>query len=216
MASSVIEYINKCETCKKTKPYNQITTPPAGKYVPPGRPWRIVATDICGPYTMSRKGNRFLLVAIDIFSKFTIIKPVRSASAENVTKFIEEEVILKFACPEILLSDNGTQYKSLIFKNMLNARGVQSWYTAYYFAAANPTECVNKTIGNAIRAYIRDDTDHKSWDSHIQEIANAINHSCHSSTGETPYFINFCQYMAQNGKEYQESVEIWCKECEKR
>lgn len=170
-------------------------------------PWRIVATDICGPYVPSKRGNRFLLVAIDVFSKFTIVKPVRNETAESVTKFIEEDVILKFACPEIILSDNGVQYRSKQYADLITAKGIHAWYTALYFAAGNPTECVNKTIGNAIRAYIKDDADHKNWDKHIHEIANAINHSCHSSSLETPYFINFGQHMAQHAREYQESID---------
>ena len=170
-------------------------------------PWRIVATDICGPYVPSKKGNRFLLVAIDVFSKFTIVKPVRNATADSVTKFIEEDVILKFACPEIILSDNGVQYKSKQYADLISAKGIHAWYTALYFAAGNPTECVNKTIGNAIRAYITNDADHKNWDKHIHEIANAINHSCHSGTHETPYLVNFGQHMAQHAREYRETID---------
>lgn len=137
-----------------------------------------------------------------MFSKFTVIKPVRSATAEAVTKFLEEEVILKFACPEILLTDNGVQYKSKTYSQLAESYGIETWFTALYFAAANPTECENKVIGNA-----KDDTDHKNWDNHIQEIANAINHSCHSGTKETPYYVNFGQHMAQHASEYRQFVD---------
>ena len=207
MAKDIEEYVRQCEVCKQIKPRNVISTPPAGQFVEALRPWRIVATDICGPYVTSKKGNRFLLVAIDVFSKFTIMKPVRTATAENITRFIEEDVIMKYACPEIILSDNGVQYKSKCYANMLESRGIKAWFTALYFAAGNQTECVNKTIGNAIRAYIKNDTDHKAWDAHLPAIANAINQSCHSSTKETPYHVVFGQHMPQHAREYSDFVD---------
>lgn len=207
MTETIIDYVNRCETCKCVKPNNKIRTPPMGKFVEAKLPWRIVASDICGPYVTSKRGFRFLLVAIDLFSKFTILKPVRSATAEAMVKFLEEEVILKFACPEILLTDNGVQYKSKAYEQLAARYGIETWYTALYYAAANPTECVNKTIGNAIRAYIKNDADHKNWDQHLCEVANAINHSSHTSTGETPYMVNFGQRMPQHASEYRESID---------
>lgn len=207
MTKEIEEYVRNCEVCKLIKPRNVVSAPPAGQFVQARMPWRIVATDICGPYVPSRRGNRFLLVAIDVFSKFTIVRPVRNATAESVTKFIEEEVILKFACPEIILSDNGVQYKSKQYAELIAEKGIHAWYTALYFAQGNPTECVNKTIGNAIRAYIRDDADHKNWDKNIQEIANAINQSCHSSTQETPSYVVFGQHMPQHATEYSNFVD---------
>lgn len=208
MGRHVEDYIKNCDICKKVKPYNKITTPPMGKFVEAKRIWRIIATDICGPYVLSKRGNRFLLVAIDVFSKFTVMKAVRTATAENVVAFIKNEVILKFGCPEIIISDNGVQYKSQLYKNLLLSRGIKSWYTANYFAQANPTECVNKVIGTAIRSYIKDQTNHRDWDENVNEIANAINQSVHTSTGQTPYEINFGQRMPQHASEYNDTIDV--------
>lgn len=77
MNQAIAEYIRNCEVCKITKAKNQILTPPAGKFIEAIRPWRVVATDICGPFVPSRSGNRFLLVAVDVFSKFAIIQRPR-------------------------------------------------------------------------------------------------------------------------------------------
>lgn len=182
LSNSVAEYVRNCEVCKITKAKNQILTPPAGKFVEARRPWRVVATDICGPFVPSRSGNRFLLVAVDVFSKFAVIKAVRNETAKAVTEFIKNDVVLKFACPEIIVSDNGVQYKSNLFKDFIEAKGIQMWYTANYFAQGNQTECVNKVIGNALRVFLREDVEHRKWDEKINEIANAINSSTHTTT----------------------------------
>lgn len=207
MNADIAKYVSNCETCKLVKPHNKITTPPAGQFVESKRPWRIIATDIVGPLALSKRGHRFLLVAIDLFSKFTIMGAVRSATAQNVTDFIKNDVVLKFSCPEIIVCDNGVQYRSEIFKNFADKRGIKLWFTANYFAQANPTECVNKTIGNALKSFLKNDANHRDWDTQVPEIENAINNSFHTSTQETPFAINFGQKMPQHAREYREVID---------
>lgn len=207
MNEDITKYVQECETCRLIKPHNKITTPPAGQFVEANRPFRIMASDIVGPLPMSKKGNRFLIVAIDLFSKFTIIKAVRNATAQSLTEFMKNDVILKFSCPEIVVCDNGVQYKSHLFKNLLESKGVKTWYTANYFAQGNNTECVNKTIGNALRAFVLQDNDQREWDKNINEIENAINSAFHTSTKETPYMIAFGQKMPQHAREYNEIID---------
>lgn len=207
MNADIAKYVRNCETCKIVKPHNQVTTPPAGKFLEAKRPWRVVATDIVGPFPLSKKQHRFLLVAIDLFSKFTIIKPVKTATAQIVTDFIKKEVVLKYACPQIIVCDNGVQYRSNLFKQYAENMKMSIWFTANYFPQANPTECVNKTIGNALKAFLLEEATHREWDSRLPEIENAINNSYHTSTQETPYMINFGQKMPQHGREYDEFID---------
>lgn len=91
---------------------------------------------------------------------------------------------------------------------MVDAKGIQMWYTANYFAQGNQTECVNKVIGNALRMFLRKDVDHRRWDEKVNEIANAVNSSIHSSTQKTPYEINFGQKMIQHAAEYKSHIDI--------
>lgn len=207
MNEDIAKYVRECETCKLIKPYNKITTPPAGNFVEANRPFRIIASDLVGPLPMSKKGNRFLIVAIDLFSKFTILKAVKTATAQNVTDFIKNDVILKFACPEILVCDNGGQYKSALFRSLLESKEIRLWLTAVYFAQGNNTECVNKTIGTALKAFILQDYEHREWDRNIHGIENAINSAYHTSTKETPYFIAFGKKMPQHAREYRELID---------
>lgn len=83
-------------------------------------PFRIIASDIVGPLPMSKNLNRF--VAKNLLSKLTILKEVKTATAQNVTDFIKKGVILKFSCPEILVCDNSGQYKSALFRSLLESR----------------------------------------------------------------------------------------------
>lgn len=208
MRKDIENYIRNCEICKKVKPKNIETTPPMGEYIEPGCPWRIIASDIIGPFPLSKRGNMYILVAIDLFSKFTILKATKRATAESLVEFLKNEVFLKFSPPKYLIIDNGKQYKSKLFNELMKELGIKSWYTASYFPQANCTEAVNKTIGTAIRTFVINDFTHREWDVHLQEIASAINHSVHTSTQEIPSTVLFGQRMPQKGVEYDIIVDV--------
>lgn len=203
----VARYIGKCEVCRTTKATNVNQLTPMGQFRDPVEPFRMIAMDFIGPYPTSKNGNKFLLVVVDMFSKYVIMKPIRNSSAKITVDRLKKEVFLKFGVPETLVSDNGPQLKSQLFKDFLSDFGVRHWLTASYHPQANPTEAANKTIGTAIRAYIRDNESHTSWDVHVDEIAFALNSSVHSTTKHTPHQIIFGKRVPSDGAEYGKRID---------
>lgn len=135
------------------------------------------------------------------------MKPLTYATAKDTTRFLKDEVFLKYGVPEIIISDNGPQFKSEHFQMFVERYRVKHWRTANYHAQANATEAANKTILNAIKAYVEDIKDQINWDRDLAEIACAMNSSVHSSTGETPYRINFGHEMALDGEQYETLID---------
>ena len=85
---------------------------PAGKYGNRrvvDKPWEMVSLNIMGPLPLSTKQNWFLLVITDVFSKFSLLFPMREATAQNFVTHLVNEVILMFGASRILLVDNGSQ-----------------------------------------------------------------------------------------------------------
>lgn len=203
MVEDIKKYVRNCDICRATKPRNEVARAPMGKYRDAVRPWRMITLDFCGPYPLTNSRNRFLLVVVDSFSKFVSVKPMTQSSAADTIRFLKNEIFLKFGVPEIVISDNGPQLRSNLFNDFLNQYNVKHWKTASYHPQANATEAANKTVVNAIRAYIADITDQRNWDANLSEIACAVNSSIHSSTGNTPYSINFGHEMALDGAEYE-------------
>lgn len=110
-------------------------------------------------------------------------------------------IFLLFGVPEIVLSDNGAQFLSKDFKNLLHKYNVTHWLTPVYFPQVNNAERTNRVITSAIRALIKKEQNY--WDENIYKIANAINNAIHSSSGFSPYFINFGRNQISSGEEYQ-------------
>lgn len=126
---------------------------------------------------------------------------MRQAKTSAVITFLENNVFLLFGVPAVLISDNGPQFKSKDFEKFLAKYNVQHWSLAAYHPAPNPTERANRVITTAIRASLENKSQ-KDWDKGIQHIACAIRNSVHSSTGYTPYFVNFGKNMISSGDEY--------------
>lgn len=72
--------------------------------------------DFLGPLIRSKSGNTMLLVVVDWFSKFILLQPMRKATTKLVNKFLENNVFCVFGAPERLVSDNGSQLKSHLYK----------------------------------------------------------------------------------------------------
>lgn len=203
MQRDIRSFVSGCETCKAIKPTNQTQMIPMGDQRVSYRPWQIIYIDFVGPFPRSKKGYSYLLVVVDGFSKFVNIFPLRNATSKAAVEHLENRIFLTYGVPEVLISDNGSQFISAEFNNFLNKYGVKKWLTARYHPQANAVEAANKTIETSIRAYIKDTKDHRSWDENLTKIACAINTSIHSSTKFSPYFVNFGQHMFISGEDYK-------------
>ncbi|XP_055622246.1 uncharacterized protein K02A2.6-like [Toxorhynchites rutilus septentrionalis] len=157
--------------------------------------------DYVGPLPASGKfRNTCVLVITDVFSKFVIVQPFRQATAESLVPFVDNMVFQMFGVPEVVLTDNGTQFVSKPFQELLAKYHITHWKTPSYHPQINDSERANRVIVTAIRATIK--KDHKEWSNNIQSIANAIRNSVHEATRYTPFFTVFGRNMVTDGREY--------------
>lgn len=203
MDADIREYVAKCETCKACKPSNRIQRSPMGKFREASRPFELIYVDFVGPLPRSKSGNTVLFVVVDGFSKFVHTHPMRAATALASIKCLRDHIFLLFGTPRYLVSDNGAQFTATIFKSFLDEFKVTTWYTARYHPQANATEAANKTVETAMRAFLKDEDNHRSWDLHLSEITCAINTAKHTSTDLSPYFVLFGLHMCTSGSDYQ-------------
>ena len=76
--------VRQCDTCGCDKKPFRTPRAPMGS-VRTWAPWDVVATDYLGPFPVTRRGNRYILVLTDYFSKFVDVIPVTDMSAETCT-----------------------------------------------------------------------------------------------------------------------------------
>nr|GEZ20377.1 hypothetical protein [Tanacetum cinerariifolium] len=71
--------------------------------------------DNVGPLPLALGGARFLVVAIDYFTKWVDIKPPASMTGKHMEKFVWEHIVCKFVIPHVVISDNRKLFAEGIF-----------------------------------------------------------------------------------------------------
>ena len=71
-------------------------------------PWPFTkwGIDIIGPLPTTLEGLKFVVVAVDYFTKWVEDIPLSTITEKNLTKFIHEHIIYRFGIPHSLVLDN--------------------------------------------------------------------------------------------------------------
>ncbi|XP_041448138.1 uncharacterized protein K02A2.6-like, partial [Drosophila obscura] len=200
LATDVRAFINGCSICKCTKHPNRSLRPPLAPVKETQRVFQKLFVDFLGPYPRSKSGHIGIFVVLDHLSKYPFLKPVKKFTADAVTRFMEDDIFHCFGVPEVIVSDNGVQFKSHHFNALLKKYNVQHFYTAVYAPQANASERVNRSVIAAIKAYIK--PDQSNWDEQLSPICCALRSSVHSAVNDSPYRVAFGQHMITNGDTY--------------
>lgn len=200
MRRDIYRYVRSCKTCNAQKAPTTARFGLMGAEKKVRFPWQVISVDLMGPLPKSSKGHSYLLVVSDWFTKYTLLHPLRKATAASVVRYLEDQVFLVYGIPQYVICDNGTQLISTLFKNLVKEYRSKIWYTAKYHAQANFVERSNRTIGAAIRSYIQ--KDHKYWDRNISKIGFALRTAKHEVTGYSPAFLNFGRVLPATGDYY--------------
>ncbi|RWS01320.1 hypothetical protein B4U79_13335, partial [Dinothrombium tinctorium] len=187
MKADVEKYIASCHKC-------QIHKPPPGKPVGILKPistiypMEIIGIDFVGPIRETTRGNKYIIVAIDHFSSYLIAKAISEITAKVAADFVFEEIICRFGVPKTVLTDQGVQFQSKLFRELINAIGSKKLQTSSYHPQCNgKTERANQTIKMALKKYCS--SDQRDWDKYLKMVVFAYNNSKNATTGFSPFEI---------------------------
>lgn len=201
MAVQCKKHIKVCSVCKQSKPSTVGSVPVMGNQRLTNKPFQILALDFIQNLPRSKNGKCHLLVLLDMFSKWTVLVPLRKIKAKEVCGIVEDQWMRRFGTPEIIISDNATTFLGKEFQALLRRRGIQHWPNARHHSQANPVERANRTINACLRTYMKEDQ--RVWDSRIAEVEEMMNTTIHSSTGLTPYRILYGHEKATQGEQHR-------------
>lgn len=203
MKRTVKEQLRSCQVCKAAKSRSMLTHVPLGKSRNADFPFQKIALDHWGPVPRSRRGNSYLLVVVDIFSKFVLLNPTPNAKAIHVVKFLEEEVFLKFNVPQTVITDNHRPLIGNRMQELLARYDVEHWTIGFYHSQANPAERYVRTVSEAIRSLVIErHGDQRQWDTEVAQIQWALNTTKNDTTRKSPFLINFGREALASGGDY--------------
>ncbi len=109
-----------------------------------------VAMDTAGPMPETKSGNKYILVAINHYSKWCEAKAVVDHGAKIAARFLEDDIICRYGVPKFALTDNGGEWAAE-FDVMCKDYGIQHQHTAPQWPQCNGMgERLIKTIKHGI------------------------------------------------------------------
>ena len=186
---SVELFVKSCAPCSR---YQRGRAPKQGQLrtMLASCPWETLGIDVTGPHPKSTGGHVYILTIIDHFSKFAMAYPMRNQEASTIANILVEKVICLVGTPTRILTDQGPNFESNLFRELCKALGVAKVRTSPYEASTNGiTERLHLTMNSMIAKVIKEDQ--RDWHTKLPMVMAAYNATCHSSTSLTPNFIIF-------------------------
>uniref|UniRef100_A0ABD2XQC3 RNA-directed DNA polymerase n=1 Tax=Trichogramma kaykai TaxID=54128 RepID=A0ABD2XQC3_9HYME len=194
---SVRNHVKLCRICacgKKSKSSNTDIRPHQ-----PKEPWSSIAVDFMGPYPITARRKRFILVVTDLFSRWTEAFPMVTSDTEKVIRIMEDEVFGRWGYPQSILSDNGPQFRSAKWQQACDKWQAKLYTTAIYSPRANPTERRNQEIKKGLRLHLMDQQQHQQWDLRLPQVLYDLRCRRNAATGQTPAYILFGKELNRPG-----------------
>ena len=157
-----------------------------------GFPLENVAVDILGPLPVTEKGNKYILVVTDYFTRWVETYPMPNQEVSTVAQTLVDEFFCRFSSPTQLHSDQGRQgrqFQSSLIQNickLLNIRKVRT--TLYHPAGDGLVERFNRTLLHMLSTTVQD---HNTWENRICPVCMAYNSSTQTTTGFSPFYLMF-------------------------
>jgi len=143
----IVSTCHRCQIFRPQRTNNQTEDIPTK----PGLPFTKVGLDIVGPLPRSTKGNLYIIVLVDYLTKWVEAEVTDKIESDNVISFLSK-VFARHGIPEILVTDNGPQFRSDKTKSFLDLYGVYVHFTSTYHPESNgEVENRNKEIGKYLR-----------------------------------------------------------------
>lgn len=190
----VLKYVKSCDKCQAHK---VPSVKPAGLMKPNevSEPWDVISIDLKGPLPRSKRGFKFILVVTCYLTKWVEIFPLRNATTKPIVNHLVDDVFTRYGLPSCVVSDNGSQFVSKLFKAVFERLQVKLRYTSLYSPQSNGlVERYNRTIGTLIATFI-EGNEQRDWDRYLQQFAMALRTVPQETTGLTPAFLMFGREM---------------------
>src|SRR5258705_6394172 len=189
MKKDIEEWCRSCLTCQACKHPNRAARAPL-ENIAVGSPMEIIGVDIMGPLPVSTQGNRYILVFIDLFTKWAEAYPVKQIDAITVTDVLVHEFISRHGVPKIILSDQGTQFESAICSGVCRTLGIQKKRSSAYHPQGNGmVERMNRTLSQLLRTQVA--PDRLDWDVKLPLVLMAYRTTLHDSTAASAFELTY-------------------------
>jgi hypothetical protein len=183
------EHVKKCQKCQRHGDMH-LAPPSDLKTMSSPRPFAWWGMDILGPFTVGSYQNKYLIVAVDYFTKWIEAKALAKITAFNILRFYKRNVLARFGVPQAIVTDNGTQFTDGKFQDFVAKLGTKQHFTSVEHPQTNgQAEAANRVILRGLRRRLGESK--KRWVEELHSVLWAYRTTPHSTTGETPFRLTY-------------------------
>src|SRR3978361_2350664 len=144
--------------------------------------WQIDLAEV-QPFAKVNRGMRYILVVIDCCSKFLWTRPVKSKTADEVTKAMAS-VLAEGQVPRLLQPDRGREFYNTSFQSLMRQYNIRH-YSTFSVMKASMAERVIRTLKERLYKAFDVQGSHR-WLTLLPDITTDYNQTVHRTTGMKP------------------------------
>ena len=142
------------------------------------------------PFPLGKKQLRFLIVAIDYFTKWVEEEPITTITEAKISSFVWKNIIYRFGVPHVIILDNGKQFDNPKFRKFYQDLGIKNHYSSPRHPQANSqTEVMNKSLLKIIKTRLEEVKG--AWSKELPNVFWVYRTTTRVPTGETPFRLTF-------------------------
>ena len=145
--------------------------------------WQLDLVDL-SKLSRYNSGYKYLLVCIDILSRFAWIEPLKSKTAKELKEVIEKIFLRGNRQPKLIQTDKGTEFLNSLVKNMLRSRKIRL-FTTNSERKASVVERLNRTMKGIMFKYFTKENTRRYIDV-MPNLVARYNNSYHRSIKMKP------------------------------
>ena len=187
MFSEILHWVKTCQPCQERKSPHTLM---AGLLRPTvfGRPFEQLAVDVMGPFPTTKRGNKYIVVFQDYFTKWPEAFAVPNHQSTTIAMLFVDEVMCRYGMPERLMSDRGTEFLSELMKSVYELLQIHKVNTSPYHPQTDALpERFNSTLQTCLSSMC--DINQTDWDEHIPYMLFAYRGTIHATTREEPGYL---------------------------
>ena len=181
-----------CTSCYTCQLHRIAAVKFEAKHFKPGlRPMDFIAMDLIGEFhPPSSQGNRYALTGVCMLTGFTWCIPIKSKKAADVSRAYLQHVYSILGGSTKILTDNGTEFKNEVFKEMLQKLGTEKLiHSPPYRPQSNGRiEGFHRYLKACIAKHMRAGLE---WDECTAMATAAYNYFPNMSAKESAFFLMY-------------------------
>ncbi|CAJ2661849.1 unnamed protein product [Trifolium pratense] len=189
MQADAKEHVKKCDKCQR---HGDMHLAPPNELRSLSSPWPFSwwGMDLLGPFPTAAGQNKYLIVAVDYFTKWIEAEPLAHITTFNVLRFFKRNILARFGIPQVVITDNGTQFTDKKVREFMAKIGTTQHFTSVEHPQTNgQAEAANRVILRGLKRRL--DEAKGKWTEELHSVLWSYRTTPHSTTGETPFRLTY-------------------------